>query len=637
MTHIDLSSALVKNHGAGQGVQALISPDGAIAGNGNWLDQPSLPANYYGTTTNSISSDGTKVFFESPPTFAGGSGGSEGVGPAHLYMRDLANSTTTQLDANPSASGQAVYEGASQSGSLVFFTSNEGLAGDSNGDNELYEFNTTNSQIGPAGPMSAIPLSDGGNPSTDGNVVGVTAISNDGSHVYFVAQGVLASNTGANGATATPGALNFYVVDTTTGATTFIATLGSGVTNDSRDQNALAGEPDIDRAAIPTPDGKVLVFESTANLTGQNPSGPTTTLTATASSGDTTITVASTKGMVAGRPIEIEDAILPERATIASVVDSTHLKLASELFYSLSAGDSVVQLPPFEVYRYPTGGSLTCVSCPPKHVIPTGSAGLGASGGGTYFPPGEGVPMSSDGSRIFFDSPDALVKGVITSPPIPIGLFGGLAFATHVYEWENGRLSVISDGQSTTGSFLGSTTPSGNDVFFTTEDQLVPKDKDGWDDIYDARVGGGFQTGVAGGLSAPASSVAPTGFSSVPAGPTPIQPNAATAPFAVSSISAAQRRRLAKTGRLTLTMHLSGPGKVAAVASTVSKGAAEIVAKHSFSVGRASEVELTLRLSQAARKALADKRKLSVRIAVSYSRSSQVKIASLALTRGGER
>ena len=52
---------------------ALISPFGAIAGNGNFLNEPSLPANDQGTTTNSISSDGTKVFFESPPTCPGGS------------------------------------------------------------------------------------------------------------------------------------------------------------------------------------------------------------------------------------------------------------------------------------------------------------------------------------------------------------------------------------------------------------------------------------------------------------------------------------------------------------------------------------------------------------------------------------
>src|SRR6476661_6777321 len=142
---------------------ALVSPFGAIAGNGNFLNEPSLPANDQGTTTNSISSGGTKVFFESPPTCVGGSCAYVGATSTHLYMRQLppavaAPGTTTPID-NPSSSGQAIYEGASQEGSLVFFTSNEGLAGDNNADNELYEFNTTGSAIGPAGAMSAQALS----------------------------------------------------------------------------------------------------------------------------------------------------------------------------------------------------------------------------------------------------------------------------------------------------------------------------------------------------------------------------------------------------------------------------------------------------------------------------------------------
>jgi hypothetical protein len=135
------------------------------------------------------------VFFESPPTFAGGGGGAEGVGSAHLFMRDTANNTTTPLDSQGSAAG-AQYEGASQDGSKVFFTSTEGLAGNTNTDNELYEFNTTNGTLGTAPAMSAISLSEG-NDSTnpqDGDVLGVTAISNDGSKVYFVADGVLAGN-----------------------------------------------------------------------------------------------------------------------------------------------------------------------------------------------------------------------------------------------------------------------------------------------------------------------------------------------------------------------------------------------------------------------------------------------------------
>ena len=627
-------------------VEALISPDGAILGNGNWLAQGFQPADVFGTTTNAISGDGQKIFFETPPSFAGGGGSAEGVGPPHLYMRDEATNTTTQLDANPMAPDQAIYEGASQDGSVVFFTSDEGLGGDTNTDNELYEFNTTGAQLGPAPPMSVIPLS--GDSATDGDVVGVTAISNDGSHVWFVAHGVLANNTGAQGETATQDAMNFYVVNTATGNTKFIAQLGDGIAGDNRERTALTAEPDINRAAIPTPDGSVLVFESSANLTNKNPVGPTTTLTADVDSQSTqqpiSIDVASTAGFLVGRSIQIESPIFTESATILGIPDSTHLLVSDSgigLIFPHSAGDAIVQRPPFEVYRYATAdNSLTCVSCK-AGVTPTGSAGLGASYGGSYGPAYEGVPMSSDGSRIFFDSPDPLTPGVISSPPIPIGLFGGLTFVQNVYEWNNGTVSLISDGQSTTGSSLGSTTPSGNDVFLTTEDQLVPQDTDGYDDIYDARVDGGFPAppGPGPACNSPNScrtSVSPTQFFPIPSSATLVGQGASTASFSVSKISAKQRKQFAKTGKLTLKVRVSQAGKISSMASTKIGGSRVIVAtaKHSFFTTDGGTAKLTLHLNKQARKRLASKHKLSLDITVSYSESSQVEMAALKLTKG---
>ena len=147
-THITLTTGLVNNHAAGEAVAGLVSPDGAILGNGNFLAQSFLAANQFGTTTNAISNDGTKLFFESPPSFAGGSGSAEGVGNPHLYMRDTSNSTTTPID-DPRSNGQAIYEGAAQDGSKVFFTSDEGLGGNANTDNEVYEFNTTTKTVTP--------------------------------------------------------------------------------------------------------------------------------------------------------------------------------------------------------------------------------------------------------------------------------------------------------------------------------------------------------------------------------------------------------------------------------------------------------------------------------------------------------
>ena len=217
-THITLTTGLVNNHAAGEPVAGLVSPDGAILGNGNFLAQSFLAANQFGTTTNAISNDGTKLFFESPPSFAGGSGSAEGVGNPHLYMRDTSNSTTTPID-DPRSNGQAIYEGAAQDGSKVFFTSDEGLGGNANTDNEVYEFNTVTKTV--------TPVSGGSDGTADGNAIGVAAISNDGSHVYFTAN---ADNLDPN-ATGTANAPNLYVFNTNAplaSATTFIATLDEG-------------------------------------------------------------------------------------------------------------------------------------------------------------------------------------------------------------------------------------------------------------------------------------------------------------------------------------------------------------------------------------------------------------------------
>ncbi len=376
----------------------LISAEGALLGSGGELATGSnsyAPADLDGTTTNAISSDGSKIFFESPPP------SSLGTPPVHLYMREN-NSLTVPID-DPASSGAARYAGASEDGSLVFFTSTEGLGGDPSTDTELYDFNTVT--------QSVTALSAGSSDNVEGQVVGVTAIANDGSHVYFVAKGLLSSNLDAVGQPAEEGEPNFYVYDTETGTTTFIATLAEV------DVSSLTSEPDVERSAEPTPDGTVLVFDSRADLTDQNSSGFA------------------------------------------------------------------------EVYRYDAqNGSLLCISCAPPGVTPSQSATIVGSSGGSYAPAGEPTTMSADGSRIFFDSPDPLVPEDVNTdtPATPVGGYD-------VYEWENGQIFLISGGRTETPSLLDGTTPSGNDVFFTTNEELVPQDTDGgYFNIYDARVDGGF-------------------------------------------------------------------------------------------------------------------------------------------------
>jgi len=455
----------------------LVDSAGAILGNAGFPGNQYIPANFTGTSRNAISSDGSKVFFETPPenSFAG-----HNHSP-HLYMRDLSTDTTTPLDDPSQVETAAHFEGASNDGSLVFFTTTQGLDGAPT-DNELYGFNTNT--------MTRFRVSAGDGDDT-GNVLGSTAISNDGSHVFFVANGVLALNTNSQGASAVDGSPNFYDYDTGSGTTTFIGNLAdSDINGQFGGRCCLIEEPDVNRPAIPTANGSVLVFSSAADLTGENPAGPSTTIDASANSGDTTITVADSSGFIVGRSVQIGPSFFPDREKIKAIPDSTHITLNSGLIFGHDPGEPVDQLAAHEIYRYQTSdGALACVSCPPPGTDATGDASLGQAAGGAYGP--IGVPMNSNATEIFFQTPDPLVPQDVNTNAPPSGPFGFVA-NTDVYEWHNGGdIDLISDGTSA-GTTFGSTNPSGNDVIFGTSGALVPQDVDTFGDIYDARVGGGI-------------------------------------------------------------------------------------------------------------------------------------------------
>jgi len=140
-----------------------------------------------------------------------------------------------------------------------------------------------------------------------------------------------------------------------------------------------------------------------------------------------------------------------------------------------------------QVYRYDViAERLSCVSCPPAGVAPSGDAALtnddAQLGPGQETGYGSSLPtrgISADGSRVFFDTTEALVPQDVNG-------------RRDVYEWEDGHVHLISSGEGSQDSFLMDSSESGDDVFFTTADGLVSNDVDEGYDVYDARVGGGF-------------------------------------------------------------------------------------------------------------------------------------------------
>jgi hypothetical protein len=134
-----------------------------------------------------------------------------------------------------------------------------------------------------------------------------------------------------------------------------------------------------------------------------------------------------------------------------------------------------------QVYRFDVAeGSLSCVSCPPVGVTPSGDARLSEDDNDGQRRSVDDRGVSSDGSMVFFDTPDPLVPQDVNG-------------RRDVYEWTaGGGVSLVSSGTGSNNSYFLDNGVSGEDVFFSTSDELVPGDTDGGYDVYDAREGGGF-------------------------------------------------------------------------------------------------------------------------------------------------
>jgi hypothetical protein len=67
---------------------------------------------------------------------------------------------------------------------------------------------------------------------------------------------------------------------------------------------------------------------------------------------------------------------------------------------------------------------------------------------------------------------------------------------TSVYEYSAGNIYLISASPSTSPAELIGADASGTNVFFVTRDQLLPQDGDTQEDVYDARIDGGFPSPI---------------------------------------------------------------------------------------------------------------------------------------------
>jgi hypothetical protein len=212
------------------------------------------------TLPNSISSDGRVIVFTTTACPGGVNEVWARVDGSTSYDASRSQCTRTASDPGGAcdAAASATVAGRSADGSQIYFTTAQQLVnGDTNEGNDLYEYELPTA----SNPAPSPALTDVSGPGAEADVERVVNVSDDGSRVYYLATGVLATNADALGEQAVPGDHNLYVwqrdASHPTGRTTFVGKLDSD-----------------DVVAQSTPDGRYLV------LTTASPLVPTDTDTA---------------------------------------------------------------------------------------------------------------------------------------------------------------------------------------------------------------------------------------------------------------------------------------------------------------------------------------------------------------------
>lgn len=256
-------------------------PDGSPAG-GELVEATShgigptfVPASGFAPLTGALSVDGRRAFFYS------GDG---------LYLRenpeqpqspvvagsctDPALACTRQIDASqgPGADGGGLFWRATPDGGTVFFSADRQLTPDSTavgGKADLYRYDV---ETGELADLTA-------NGSEAADVRGVVGMGEDGSHLYFVANGVLAPGAEPGdcfGSVATPGHCNLYLLHGD--EISFVARLSdreSAVWQETLGDADLRHKGIVLRANV-SPNGEHLAFLSAQSLTGYDSHNPQT-------------------------------------------------------------------------------------------------------------------------------------------------------------------------------------------------------------------------------------------------------------------------------------------------------------------------------------------------------------------------
>jgi hypothetical protein len=539
------------------------------------------------TTYHAVSTDGRVIFWTT--------NGIACAATPHVYARvngtTTINASASQCTRAPSDPGGAcnadsasVFEGANADGTRVYFKTDQQLVNaDTDSTTDLYECDIPAGTPAPVGSVNPCPdLHEVSATAGGSGFQGVTRISDDGSRVYFVATGVLASNPDANDASAVAGDDNLYVWQRDAahpdGQTTFVAKL------DPADVGSLWGvDSFLGRYAQATDDGRYLVFATYAALIDHGPQADTDT----------------------ARDIYRYDA---ETGAL------TRLSIGADGAGGNEPGNDA-QITPI-IYRESTSTTH-----------------------------GPRVAMSDDGQSVVFTTADALAPND-TNGTIDTYLWhAGQVSLISSGKPSVDQFLPAGEGLGSNIDIQAFISPSGHDVYFSTTAQLTSNDVDTTVDLYDARIDGGFDVSTppacsGDGCQSPPSAAPPSlppGSSSSAGqdGPPQVTPT-----FTVGKLTASQLKHVGATGKVSLSVTTNTPGVLSARATTTIARRASSVGSAMRRASRAGTVSLSLTVSKKARAELKRKRKLTVKVLVSQdnvaiSRTVSLKLAQPEAAKGG--
>jgi hypothetical protein len=548
-----------------------------------------------GRNQGAVSADGTRVLFMTRPGQEGDAACDSATNKLRVMLREQAagGPLISQLyssecgrvtPACDTTDGDDLFQGASVDQSKVYFLSSRQLAstdldgiGVPNGCQgfvvggcDLYLYDSTR----PMGQrLTQVSAGDETNPSPGAGAEvhdGIAAISGDGSHVYFVARGVLTTDPSPSGATAVAGEPNFYVYqraeDDPDGDIAYIgaADVGDDAVLSSTGLWGRAGT--FKDSAYPVPvtgkdedgvevggDGHVLVFRSVA-------------------------------------PFTADDTDNGHRDVFRYDADAHELvRVSKAAVGGMDNGE-------IDVEAFQINGSLP----------------------GTAFAEFKRW-VSEDGDTITLQTTEGLAADDTNA-------------LSDDYIWRDGELHRL-PGSSRTSvslqSIAGLPSPAlshdGSTIAFESFEQLLAADGDTVTDVYVARVGGGFHdpapVAVCEALTdgCQGDGVAPLDMRSntADAGSGNTSPKGRVR-LALLTISAAGRRSAARSGRMLVRVRASSAGDVSLAArARIGKQPRRRVGSASKNAAKAGVVVLDLRLAKSVRDRLDSGHSVRVTLVVS--------------------